>query len=126
MSKWFYGNSLLILFVIWKVVTHFSFPTLTLSILFGFIGFLLFLFNWTRNAVYSTIRNIPERKTKVKLANITKKIMPHHLWTGTLALLFILLHVSFVVDWYGFSFHNSKMVVGVLAFINLVLLVATG
>ncbi|MBP2079866.1 ferric reductase-like transmembrane domain-containing protein [Oceanobacillus polygoni] len=126
MSKWFYFNIILLLLSIWQVVNHFSFPILSIPILFGFIGFLLFLFNWTRNAVFSTIRNTPDRKTKIKFVNISKKVMPFHRWTGTLALVFILLHAISIFYWYGFSFQNSKMVVGLLALLNLILMVITG
>ncbi|RKQ37234.1 hypothetical protein [Oceanobacillus halophilus] len=126
MSKWFYLNLVILLLAIWKVVNHFSFPVLSITILFGFIGFLFFLFNWTRNAVFSTIRNNPDRKTKIKLANLSKKAMPFHRWTGTLALVFILLHAGFILHWYGLSFHNLKMVAGLVALVNLLLMVLTG
>ncbi|WP_068672604.1 hypothetical protein [Oceanobacillus sp. Castelsardo] len=126
MSKWFYWNTALFFMVIVQVVTHFTFPTLSLPIIFGFIGFLFFLFNWTRNAVFSTIRNIDNRKTKIKLANLSKKVMPFHRYTGTTALVFIMMHVFFIVNWYGFSFNNIKMIFGLLAFINLIFMVLTG
>lgn len=126
MSKWFYMNLVLLLIAIWQVVKPFSFPIFSLPILFGLIGFLLFLFNWTRNAVFSTIRNVPERKTKIKLANLSKKVMPYHRWIGTAALVFILLHAAFVLHWYSFSFQNMKMLAGLLAFVNLILMVLTG
>lgn len=126
MSKWFYLNTALFLIVIIQVVTHFSFPTLSLPIIFGFIGFIFFLFNWTRNAVFSTIRNADNRKTKIKLANLSKKVMPFHRYTGTIALVFIMIHVFVIVRWYGFSFNNLKMIFGLLAFINLIFMVLTG
>lgn len=126
MSKWFYFNVLLFIVVVWQVVTHFSFPQLISTVLFGFIGFLFYLFNWTRNAVFSTIRNVPNRQTKIKLANMSKKIMPYHRWTGTSALVFILIHVYLVFDRYGFSFQNAKMMIGLFALLNLIALVSTG
>ncbi|MFD1848502.1 hypothetical protein [Oceanobacillus bengalensis] len=126
MSKWFYFNFFLFILALWQVVTHYSFPCLSMPVLFGLIGFLFFLFNWTRNAVFSTIRNAPSRNMKMKLANLSKKVMPFHRWTGTCALLFILVHVSLIFQWYGFSFQNPKMIAGLLAFINLILMVATG
>ena len=126
MSKWFYFNIILLILSVWQVVNHFSFPALSIPILFGLIGFLLFLFNWTRNAVFSTIRNTPDRKMKIKFVNISKRVMPFHRWTGTLALVFIVLHAISILHLYGFSFHNSKMVAGLLALLNLILMVITG
>lgn len=126
MSKWFYFNAILLTIVIVQVITHFSFPALSLPVLFGFIGFLFFIFNWTRNAVFSTIRQHPDRLTKVKLARLSKKVMPFHRWTGTLALLFIGVHVTLIMNWYGFHWYSPKMVMGLLAFINLMAMVATG
>ncbi|MEK4801627.1 hypothetical protein MHI02_08810 [Oceanobacillus sp. FSL K6-0118] len=126
MSKWFYWNTALLVIVIVRVVTYFSFPKLTLPIIFGLIGFLFFLFNWTRNAVFSTIRNVDDRKTKIKLANLSKKVMPFHRYTGTIALVIIIIHVFFIGYWYGFSFTNIKMIFGLLALINLIFMVMTG
>lgn len=126
MSKWFYFNIILFVVVIWQVASHFSFPQLIPTVLFGFIGFLFYLFNWTRNAVFSTIRNVPNRQTKIKLANMSKKIMPYHRWTGTSALVFIFIHVYFVIDRYSFTFQSPKMMVGLLALLNLMTLVTTG
>ncbi|WP_085992604.1 hypothetical protein [Oceanobacillus senegalensis] len=126
MSKWFYANIFLLLLVLYQVMTHYTFSTLSLPVLFGLIGFLFYLFNWTRNAMFSSIRTTPDRKRKIKLANISKKVLPFHRWTGTSALIFIILHAVFIIKWYGFSYSITKMVVGLIACLNLFLLVGTG
>ena len=126
MSNWFYLNFILLLLAIWKVVTHFSFPELSLQVLLGLIGFSFFLFNWTRNAMFSTIRTVPDRKIKIRLVNVSKKVIPFHRWTGTAALTFILLHGGTIIYRYGFSFQNGKMLVGLLSLITLVFLVISG
>ncbi|WP_249869999.1 hypothetical protein [Oceanobacillus saliphilus] len=126
MSYWFFLNFILLILAIYKVVTHFSFPELHVHIILGFIGFMFFLFNWTRNAVFSTIRNIPDRRKKIMLATMSKKVMPFHRWTGMLALLFIFMHAWVIIYRYGFSVQNEKMLSGLLAMITLMLLVATG
>ncbi|WP_087973215.1 hypothetical protein [Oceanobacillus rekensis] len=126
MSNWFYLNFILLLLAIWKIITHFSFPELSLHVLLGFIGFLFFLFNWTRNAMFSTIRSVPDRNIKIRLVNVSKKVIPFHRWTGMAALTFILLHGGTVIYHYGFSFKNGKMLVGLLAMITLVFLVISG
>lgn len=125
-NYWFYLNFILLSVAIFRVVTHYSFPSLTLPVLFGFIGFLFFLFNWTRNAFFATIRSVPDRKIKIKLANLSKKVMPYHRWTGTIALILVLFHAIFVIHSYDFSIYHGKMMIGLLALINLILLVSVG
>ncbi|SHG27979.1 hypothetical protein [Ornithinibacillus halophilus] len=126
MSYWFVLNIFLLIFAIWQVVTHALFPALPSHVIVGFIGFLFFLFNWTRNAVFATIRTVPERKKKIKLANLSKKVLPFHRWTGTTALLLIIVHAIMVISNLGFTMKNEKMLVGLLALIIMVLLVFTG
>jgi len=126
MSYWFYFNFILFCLLLWKVASHFSFPLLKIHIIFGAIGFLFFLYNWTRNAVFSTIRQAKDRQIKIKLANLSRKAMPYHRWTGTLALVFILLHGIAVWNTFGFTWQNGKMMFGLLALLNLIAMVATG
>jgi hypothetical protein len=123
MSKWFLLNFLLFVMIIWNVFQH---TYLWIHIWLGLLGALLFLYNWTRNAVFETIRNVPNRRTKVRLARFSKKVVTIHRWTGNIALLAILFHGSLIIYHYGFSIHNIKMLVGVLALITLAFQVATG
>lgn len=126
MSKWFIFNFVLFLILLWKVSEHFSFPSLGTHIIFGLLGAMLFLYNWTRNAVFETIRNVPKRETKIKLAKFSKRVVYIHRWTGNFALVAILLHASLVIGHYGFSVQNPKMVVGLLAVLVLAFQVLTG
>ncbi|WP_026905825.1 hypothetical protein [Paucisalibacillus globulus] len=126
MSKWFLFNFILLIILIWNVMGHFSFPNLQIHIWFGLMGALLFIYNWTRNAVFETIRNVPNRKTKVKLARLSKRVVTLHRWTGNIALVAILAHGSLVMYRYGFSISNYKMVVGVIALVTLAIQIATG
>lgn len=126
MSIWFLLNSVLLIWAIWNVLTGLSNQVTYVHILLGFSGFILFLFNWTRNAVFSTIRNIDSRETKVKLARISKRILPFHRWVGTTALLLIILHGVTVIHMYGFNPANMKISSGLLASVNLLLLVISG
>ncbi|GGB60563.1 hypothetical protein F3157_13700 [Virgibacillus dakarensis] len=126
MSKWFYFNLLLLIAAVWQVVKTFSFQGIQLHITIGFAGLLFFLFNWTRHAVYSTIRNTPERKTKIRLANLSKKIVPYHRWIGTTALIAIVIHAIFVINRYGLHLYWLKMTAGLVAGILLIGMVTTG
>jgi hypothetical protein len=126
MSKWFLFNCILLIVLIWNIMGHFSFPYLQIHIWFGLIGSLLFIYNWTRNAVFETIRNVPNRKTKVRLARFSKRVVTIHRWTGNIALMAILIHGSLVIYQYGFSIHNYKMVVGALALVVLAFQIITG
>ncbi|MFC3040611.1 hypothetical protein ACFOGI_10170 [Virgibacillus xinjiangensis] len=126
MSRWFYLNMALLCLAVWNVAASSSFPALRLTVLFGFLGLLFVLFNWTRHAVFSTIRNSRERRRKIRFANLSKRVLPYHRWTGTMALLLILTHAGFVLVRYGFYWQNGKMATGVLAAIVLAAVVVTG
>jgi hypothetical protein len=126
MSKWFIFNFMFLMILLWNVLGHFSFPNLQIHIWFGIVGALLFLYNWTRNAVFETIRNVPNRKTKVRLAKFSRRVVTIHRWTGNFALLAILVHGLLVVNHYGFTIHNNKMVVGLLALLVLSFQIVTG
>ncbi|WP_047985963.1 hypothetical protein [Ornithinibacillus californiensis] len=126
MSKWFVFNFVLLIFLTWKVVNYHSFPFMQVHIWFGVIGVLLYIYNWTRNAVFETIRNVPSRKTKVRLARFSKKVVTVHRWTGNIALIVVLFHGFLILNRYGFNFSNPKMVVGLLALLTLTFQVMTG
>lgn len=122
MNRWFYFNLMLLLFATWKVLTG----AFGLHIIMGTIGFLLVLFNWTRHAVFATIRESSDRTKKIKYANISKRALPFHKWTGSLGLLFILIHGSLVIQQFGFHLVNKKIATGLIAAIALFSLVVSG
>ncbi|MBO1001608.1 hypothetical protein [Pseudogracilibacillus auburnensis] len=122
MSKWFFINLAVFIFALWKMSTD----HLGVHILFGGFGLLFVLYNWTRHAVFSTIRSNISRKRKIKYAKLSKKVLPIHKWTGTTALILILFHIFFVIHYFGFQVTNVKMVSGLLAVITLSLVVITG
>lgn len=126
MSFWFLLNAALLIWAIWNVTAGLSIHTEYIHILLGFTGFLFFIFNWTRNAVFSTIRNVESRDTKVKLAGMSKRIRPYHRWTGTAALVIIILHGIFIINLYSFDLTNMKILTGFLASVNLLILVLSG
>ncbi|WP_461178770.1 hypothetical protein [Virgibacillus ainsalahensis] len=126
MSKWFYFNLMVLALALWNVIGGSRFPIIHLHILFGLAGLLFVLFNWTRHAVFSTIRHSPDREKKIKLATISKKVLVFHRWTGTLALVFIIIHVALVINRYGFFWENLKMVSGLVTGIFLISMVVTG
>lgn len=122
MSRWFFINFLVILFLIWRITTsYFNIP-----ILFGILGFSFFMFNWMRHAMFATIRANISRKWKVRVANISKVKMPFHKWTGTIAFLFIVIHMILVIRLYGFQTDNFKMMFGLMGCIVLFFTVVLG
>jgi len=127
MSKWFYINFIVLMFAIGKLVTS-SVPLhAKLPMIVGFSGLLFILFNWTRHAVFSTIRNVPDRKRKIKFANVSKKVLPFHRWTGTTALILIIIHFLLIMQRCGgFHVQNLKMVSGLLAGFCLLAMVTSG
>lgn len=122
MSRWFIVNSIFISFVIWKVATG----VMTLPIMFGIIGFCFFMMNWMRHAMFATIRSNISRRRKIRLAKISKKAMPFHRWSGTIALVFIFLHMLFMIRMYGFQPDSYKMMFGLMAGILLFFTVIVG
>lgn len=98
-----------------------------LHILFGIFGLLFYLYNWTRHAIFSTIRakNV-SRERKVKLAQLSKRVVLIHRWTGTSALIFVIIHLSFVIHLFGFQIHHIKFITGLLASLTMFTLVITG
>lgn len=122
MSKWFFINIIVLLYAIWKISTNYH----GIHMLVGGIGLLFILYNWTRHAVFSTIRsNIPRQK-KIVFAKLSKKALPIHKWTGTSAFLIILIHASLVLLRFGFQAYYIKMWSGFFALTILALVVITG
>lgn len=115
MNKWFFFNLFLLFAALWKVMTGYGFPTIQIHILLGITGLFFILFNWTRHAVFSTIRNSSDRRKKIKYANFSKKAMPFHRWTGTTSLIIILFHAGFVLNRFGVHLENPKIISGLLA-----------
>ncbi|MDY0407986.1 hypothetical protein ACFFIS_08710 [Virgibacillus soli] len=126
MSIWFLFNLLLLLLSIWKLLIRHPFSISYWPLLLGFISLLFFLFNWTRHAVFSTIRNTPVRQKKIKWANLSKKVMPIHRWTGTIALFFVIIHGVSIISRYGIPIQWSKFTVGLCAGILMISMVITG
>lgn len=122
MNKWFYLNFMLMVFAIWKIATSSLLP----HIIFGGIGLFLILFNWTRHAVFSTLRSPLARPKKIKYANLSKRILPFHKWIGTTALIMIVIHATLVISQFGLDITNSKMMIGLLGGFILVGIVLTG
>lgn len=122
MNKWFYFNFILMIFAIWKIATSSLLP----HIIFGGIGLFLILFNWTRHAVFSTLRSPITRQRKIKYANLSKRILPFHKWIGTTALIMISIHATLVISQFGLDFNNAKMILGLISGFTLFGMVLTG
>lgn len=126
MNKWFYFNGIALLVIIWKITLYPVFPNIPAHIILGLIGVLLFLMNWTRHAVFSTIRSPINRNRKIKYANYAKKIIPYHRWIGTLALLIITCHAYMVIRTFGFTLHHIKLLSGLITGLILMGMIASG
>jgi len=127
MSKWFFINFIVLFFATGKILLDDTPIRFQVPMLFGFLGLLFLFFNWTRHAVFSTIREAPKRETKIKFANMSKKVLPIHRWTGTAALLFIMIHFILITNRYGgLPIQNIKMGSGLLAGLTLLLMVTSG
>jgi len=123
MSKWFFMNAAVLVFVLFKLSTA---RYIGAHVVFGAFGLFFFLYNWTRHAVFSTIRSNISRERKIKFANLSKKVLPFHKYTGTAALLFIIIHATLVVSLFGFDIGDLKIASGFLAGLTLAALVISG
>lgn len=122
MNKWFFINFIIIVYVLWKLFMS----SLDLHILLGGIGLLLILYNWTRHAFFSTIRSNIKRSRKIMFANITKKALPIHKWTGSTALLVVIGHFVYTSIHYNFYYNHAKAISGLSALFVLILVVLFG
>ena len=121
MSIWFFVNLFVLVFAIWKISTGY----IGVHIIFGGLGLLFVLFNWTRHAVFSTIRSNIRRERKIKYANLSKRVLPFHKWTGSTALALIVVHALFVWK-IGFDLSSWKALSGIAAGVMLFLVVLFG
>lgn len=122
MNKWFYFNFLLFIFALYKVISG---SHLLVSLMGGF-GLLFILFNWTRHAMFSTIRSDIPRSTKIKYAKISKRFLPIHKWTGMTAFIIIIFHAYLAIDLYGFNLGMTKIFSGTFGLIVLCGIVTFG
>lgn len=122
MSRWFLFNSLLFLYAIYIFIVNKN----NVHIYYGVIGLFFYLYNWTRHAMFSTIRSNIPRARKIKFAKISKRALPFHRWTGTAALIFIIIHAIHNIKLFGFNVYYVKFLTGLLAGIVLLALVLTG
>ena len=126
MNKWFYFNGIALIIIIWKITQYPGFPFVPAHIILGFIGVLFIFMNWTRHAVFSTIRSDIDRERKIKYANYAKKVIPYHRWIGTTALFIVIIHASKVISTFGFSLQNMKVLSGTLTGLILIGMVTSG
>lgn len=115
MSKWFFINFFILIFMVWKIASNY----ITSYTLLGGLALLFILYNWTRHAVFSTIRSNISRSRKIKFAKLSKKLQPVHKWTGTTALIVAVSHALVVFYYTNFQIINLKMTTGIMALLML-------
>lgn len=122
MNKWFYINGSLFVFAAVLVFTRYH----GIHMVIGLFGLGFILYNWTRHAVFSTIRTHTNRQTKIKFAQLSKKLLPIHKWTGSTSLVLILMHAFLVINHYGWTIYQTKMITGLFALLILIFMVGSG
>ena len=123
MSIWFIINIIIFCIAWGKILLGYH----GIHMAVGGLALTFILYNWTRHAVFSTIRS-PRvtRKRKIALAQLSKRVLTFHKWTGSTALVIALLHITLVVHRFGFHINQLKFLSGLLTIILLILLVAAG
>src|SRR5690625_312874 len=122
MSKWFFLNGFIFILLVCKLTSG----HIALHKVVGGVAFLFVLYNWTRHAVFTTIRSNISRQRKIKYAQLSKKLQPVHKWTGTTALIIALLHAAFIGHIFGIHMQHAKMVSGLIALLMLCFVVLFG
>lgn len=122
MNKWIYINILILIYAITLVSYNFHVYAQVL----GLLGLFIILYNWSRHAIFSMIRSNIPRTQKIKYAQLSKKVLPYHKWTGSLAWLIIFIHGVFVIQNYGWWIQSPKFLLGLIAFLILSLQVFSG
>lgn len=122
LNKWFYFNATLFIFALYKVI----YGSHLLVSLIGGLGLLFILFNWTRHAMFSTIRSNIPRQTKIKYAKLSKRVLPIHKWTGMTAFIIIIYHGYLAINLYGFNLGITKIFSGMFGIIVLTGIVIFG
>lgn len=126
MNRWFYFNFALLCIALWHVFRKNLFLYWQIPLLFGILSLLFVLFNWTRHAMYSTIRETSNRQRKIKYANLSKKAIRIHKWTGTTALILAIIHGIFSWQTYAFTVFRAKIIFGLLTLLALLSVVIAG
>lgn len=126
MNRWFFFNLGLLSIVLWKLIHKQYFIYHQITITLGIISLGFILFNWTRHAMFSTIRETKSRQKKIKFAQISKKFVRIHKYTGSFALLFVIIHGSISLYTYNYSLGQLKIIFGIIASIVLTAVVTAG
>lgn len=122
LSKWFYINIAILIFAFISIGTNYH----GIHMLIGGLGLFFIIYNWTRHAVFTTIRSSNNRKMNIRLARFSKKVLPIHKWTGTAGLIIIIIHAVLVFNRYGILLSYMKLTSGLVAGIVLIIMVVTG
>jgi|SRR5699024_1389469 len=123
MNKWFFINVMFLVFTWIKIITFYH----GIHTVVGGTALTLVLYNWSRHAIFSTIRSpYVSRKRKITLAKLSKSVLPFHKWTGSLALVIAIIHIVLVLQSYGLQIRHFKQVSGLLSITTLIFLVLFG
>src|SRR5699024_11751350 len=87
----------------------------------------LIVYYRTSHAVFSTLRSpTVSTQRKISMATLSKRVLPFHKWTGSLALVIAVIHIVLVLQSYGLQIRQFKQASGLLSVSTLILLVLLG
>src|SRR5690625_2766043 len=104
MSIWFFINLAVFIIALWKI----SSGQITSYIVLGGFRLVFIRHDCTRHAVLSAVRADISRKRKIKYAILSKKAFPIHKYAGSAALLFVIVHASLIMHYFGLQLTNMK------------------
>src|SRR5699024_12346418 len=95
MNKWFFINVIFLMFTWIKILIFYH----GIHTIIGGTALSLILYNWTRHAVFSTIRySYVSSKRKIRLATLSKCILPVHKCTDILTLFNYVILIVFLLQ----------------------------
>lgn len=123
-AKWFALNLAIIIFIIiWSLAQGFETNFILVGKLLAQIAFILFLINLNMYFVFLLIRKSKVRPVKIKLAQISKRMMKYHIPLALTGATLILVH-----GWMMISVHlwSGKLATGLIATGTLLFLLFSG
>lgn len=126
-TRWLTINIItVLLIVLWSLYQGYDSNYILIGKIIAQAAFILFLININMYFVFLLIRKSKIRNVKVKLAQISKKMMRYHIPIAITASLLIIVHAALMISAYVTDLWKAKTVSGAAAIGILIILLFSG
>lgn len=126
-TRWLTINIItVLLIVLWSLYQGYDSNYILIGKIIAQAAFILFLININMYFVFLLIRKSKIRNVKVKLAQISKKMMRYHIPIAITASLLIIVHAALMISAYVTDLWKAKTVCGAAAIGILIILLFSG